>query len=132
MSEEIQSGAPPPEDTLATDEEQVGRRAAGVLIPVGGVDLPMRQSETRSSGTGLISRHGARTFAFERVNPSQLAQEIDHGGINLCRALLLRPVTTAWEHNCAAQLRNKLSQVCDELIHAAKTDDKIPISRHVE
>ena len=37
---------------------------------------------------------------------SQLAQEVDHGGVDFGRTLLLGPVTAAGEHDLSAQSRH--------------------------
>ena len=46
------------------------------------------------------------------------------GSIDLRHALLLGPVTTTLEHDSATQLRDKLFQIRDELIHAAGDRDR--------
>jgi hypothetical protein len=59
---------------------------------------------------------------------SQLAQKIDHRGVDLRRALLLGPVTATREHDLAAQSRYVVCQIGYDMIRTLECYHQVPIA----
>src|SRR5215813_11498725 len=90
-----------PVATSAEAERLIAEQVPDVAI----VDFNLRGGELAFDLIDKLNELSVRvvvisssTSVREKKSSLQLAQEIDHGGTDLCRPLLLRPVTTAWEH----------------------------------
>ena len=63
---------------------------------------------------------------------SKCLEEPDHRGIDLCRTLLLGPVTTPWQHELPAKLRDCARQVRQRLFHPGKFHHQILVAGNIE
>src|ERR1700726_1879128 len=91
-----------------------------------------RAKRTRSSFAMVLSKESASFATMMARSPpstlhSQLAQEIDHCGIDFRRAFLLDPMTAVLKNYCSTQARHIPLQTGDNLIHAL-----LPIASHVK
>src|SRR5262249_20879001 len=64
--------------------------------------------------------------------PLQPLQELDDRGVHLARPLLLSPVPAARQHDRPSEIRNKLAEIRDKLIHPAEVHDQVAITGDVE
>ena len=95
------------------------------------------QNLTLKSGTGSIltliqpaSAH--RPDQTAEPITLQLAQEVDHRGIDRGSTLLLGPMPAAGKHYRAAQPWHVIRQIGDGLIHVAKRHHQIAVAGHVD
>jgi hypothetical protein len=61
-----------------------------------------------------------------------MAKEIDYRGVDLCRPLLLGPVTATRQHDRPAKLGDEFRQIGDRLVHAGKSHHDVAVAGDVE
>src|SRR6202035_4666975 len=84
------------------------------------------------SGHSSIGQAPARRDQTATRFSLQLAEEADHGGVDLGGALLLGPMPAAGQHDGAAQLRHITREVGDRLVHVPKRHHQVAVAGHVE
>src|SRR5713226_2899607 len=62
----------------------------------------------------------------------QVAEEVDHRGVDVLGPLLLRPVAATGEHDRLPEMRDKLRQVGNELVHPPEGDHEVPVTGDVK